>query len=58
MLTPRERADIERMTVAANLEKVRRLVDQYEEGQAHFRQEIEAHKYKLGRLDERLGSGV
>jgi len=36
VLTPRERADIERMTVAANLEKVRRLVDQYEEGQAHF----------------------
>jgi len=48
VLTPRERAEIERMTVAANLEKVRRLVDQYEEGQAHFRQEIEAHKYKTG----------
>jgi hypothetical protein len=43
------------MAVHQEIERAQHLVGQYESGMAHYRQEIEKLRYRLGRLDERLG---
>jgi hypothetical protein len=54
-VTPRERDEFERINITAEMERARYLVAQYEEHQEHFRNRIERHQYRLGKLDERLG---
>jgi hypothetical protein len=43
-----------RIRLHQEIERARMLIGKYEEGLAHFRQEIEDNKYDIGRLDERL----
>ena len=54
-MSPRERDEFERMSRLAQVEKDRTLIAQYEEGMAFYRDRIETNRYRLGRLDERLG---
>jgi len=55
MPDPREDAEFARIRLASELEKSRHIVAQYEEHQAYYRRQIEQFRYRLGRLDERLG---
>jgi hypothetical protein len=55
--TPREEDEFERMRLVAEIERDRLLIAQYEEHQAFYRDRVEDNRYKLGRLDERLGGG-
>ena len=56
MTTGRSRDDdeIERMTLAQEIEKDRLIVATYEQNMAFYRNRIENNRYTLGRLDERL----
>jgi hypothetical protein len=56
-ITPREKDEFERMRLVAEIEQHRLLIAQYEEHQAYYRGRVEGNRYKLGRLDERLGGG-
>ncbi|MGH8573273.1 MAG: hypothetical protein ACREX8_11960 [Gammaproteobacteria bacterium] len=53
--TPREDDEFERMCLVAEIERYRLLIAQYEEHQTFYRGRIETNRYKLGRLDKRLG---
>jgi hypothetical protein len=55
--TPSEEDEFERMRLVAEIERDRLLIAQYEEHQAFYRGRVEDNRYKLGRLDERLGGG-
>ena len=47
--------EFERIQTADQIERDRQLVAQYDEHQSYYRTRIENNRYKLGRLDERLG---
>lgn len=51
----REDDEFERMRLVAQIERDRGLITRYEEHQARYRARIEDSRYKLGRLNERLG---
>jgi ribosomal protein L15E len=51
----RVRDEFERMERHRELERAREVIVKYEEGFAEYRQRIEKLKYRIGRLDERLG---
>jgi hypothetical protein len=53
----REQDEFERIKLHQDVERARLIIEQYETGTAFYRQEIENTRYKLGRLDERLGDG-
>jgi hypothetical protein len=53
--TPREDDEFERIRLVAEIEHDRLLIAQYEEHQAYYHGRVEDNRYKLGRLDERLG---
>ena len=55
MTTPSERDEFERMRLAAQIERARELIAQYDRHQEFYRRQIEDSRYELGRLDERLG---
>ena len=55
MTSPRERDELERLQLVDQIERDRALIAQYGEHQAFFRTRVENNRYKLGRLDERLG---
>lgn len=48
--------EFERIELHQTLAREQRLVATYESGLAHYRRSIEQRQYRLGRLDERLGS--
>ncbi len=50
-----ERDHFERIQLMEQLEKDRRMIASYEANMVFFRQRIEDTRYRLGRLDERLG---
>lgn len=52
--SPRESEEFERIQLAAQLERDRLIVRQYEEGLADRRYRIEQTRYRMGVLDERL----
>jgi hypothetical protein len=52
---PREQDELDRIKLHQDIERARAMLTQYETGMANFRKEIENWRYKLGRLDERLG---
>jgi hypothetical protein len=54
-ITQRENDEFERMRLVAEIERDRLLIAQYDEHQAFYRGRAEDNRYKLGRLDERLG---
>jgi hypothetical protein len=54
---PWEQDEFDRIKLHQDIERARAMLAQYETGMAHFRREIENWRYKLGRLDERLGGG-
>ena len=56
-ITPRENDEFERMQLVAQIERDQLLIAQYEEHQAFYRGRAGDNRYKLGRLDERLGGG-
>jgi len=51
----REREEFERIALAARVEKDRAMIAQYLQNMAFFQARIEDARYRLGRLDERLG---
>jgi hypothetical protein len=51
----REDDEFDRIRLAAQIERDRAMIAQYDEHQAFFRARVEDSRYKLGRLDERLG---
>jgi hypothetical protein len=51
----REREEFERIALIAQVDKDRAMIAQYVENMAFFRVRIEEARYRLGRLDERLG---
>jgi hypothetical protein len=53
---PREHDEFERIDLHNKLERDREIVAMYERHLAERREEIEKKIYKLGKLDERLGS--
>jgi len=55
-MTPRERDEFRRIGLAADMERARGLILEYEEHQAHFRDRVEQARYEMGKLDERLGA--
>ena len=55
VISSNEGDEFERMRLVDRIERDRELVAQYEEHQAFYRARIEDSRYKLGRLDERLG---
>jgi hypothetical protein len=54
---PTERDEFERIKLHQDIERARMIITQYEAGLAFHRQEIENKRYRIGRLDERLGDG-
>jgi hypothetical protein len=54
-MMPREQDEFERMRLAAQVERARQLIAQYDEHQRFYRRRVEDSRYELGRLDERLG---
>jgi hypothetical protein len=56
-ITPREEDEFERMRLVTEIERDRLVIAQYEEHQAFYRGKVEYNRYKVGRLDERLGGG-
>ncbi len=52
---PKDRDEFERIKLHQDIERARMIIEQYGTGMAFYRQEIENKRYKLGRLDERLG---
>jgi len=54
-ITPRENDEFERIQLVAQIERDRHLIAQYDEHQAFYRGRVCDNRYKLGRLDERLG---
>lgn len=55
MASEREADEFERMRLIDQIERDRALIAQYDEHQAFYRTRVENNRYKLGRLDERLG---
>jgi hypothetical protein len=55
MQRSREQDEFDRIKQHEREEKARRFIEQYEESQAYYRGWIEATRYRIGRLDERLG---
>jgi hypothetical protein len=51
----RDRDEFERISLFADIERDRAMIERYEDGQAFFRTRIEDRKYRIGQLDERLG---
>jgi hypothetical protein len=51
----RTKEEFERIQLHEKIAKRRLLLAQYEEGLAFARRKIEESRYRLGRLDERLG---
>jgi hypothetical protein len=51
----RDEDHFERIRLAADIERARNLIERYDDGQAFYQNLIENSKYKIGRLDERLG---
>jgi hypothetical protein len=51
----REREEFERIALISQVDKDRRMIAQYVENMAFFQARIEEARYRLGRLDERLG---
>ena len=52
-----ERDEFARIELHQEIERVRLFIRQYESGLANYREKLEDHQYKLGKLDERLGTG-
>jgi hypothetical protein len=52
----RERDEFERISLTAQVDKDRRMMAQYLENLSFFHARVEEARYRLGRLDERLGS--
>lgn len=55
MNSSKERDEFERMRLAAQIERARAFIAQYQEHQEFYRRQVEDSRYELGRLDERLG---
>jgi hypothetical protein len=51
----KEQDEFVRIRLHQKIERARVLIGKYEEGLAHFHQEIEDNKYNIGKLDERWG---
>ena len=51
----RDDDEIDRMTINERIERDRQIIATYEENMAFYRRRIEDDRYRLGRLDERLG---
>jgi len=52
----REKDEFERIKLNQDVERARLIIEQYEVGTTFYRKESENKRYKLGRLDERLGA--
>jgi hypothetical protein len=52
---PRDEDRFDRIQLHEQIERARLVIDQYEKGMTFYRRIIEDNRYKLGRLDERLG---
>jgi hypothetical protein len=46
--------EFERIRIAAEIERYRGLIAQYDVHQSYYRTRVEDNRYILGRLDERL----
>jgi len=54
----REHHEFARIELHQKIERARIFIGQYEDGLADYRKKLEDHQYKLGRLDERLETGI
>jgi hypothetical protein len=54
----RSEEEFERIKLHQDIARARLIVEQYETGMAYYRLEIENYRYRLGRLDERLGGSA
>jgi hypothetical protein len=53
----KEQDEFDRIELHQDIERAREMITQYEKGMGFYRQVIEARRYWIGRLDERLGEG-
>ena len=51
----RVRDEFSRMKITAELIRFREMISQYEAGLAFRRQKVENYRYRLDRLDQKLG---
>jgi ribosomal protein L15E len=55
IMDPKEEDEFVRIRLHEEIERARVLIGKYEEGLAFVRLKIEKNRYRIGRLDERLG---